>query len=101
MFRSMNTTEEANGASLAANWPGDDLDLLIVIATSLILILMILTTIVGGSYHHHFHHHGRVGECHQCHCYEGRLGWILTVHKAQSKVSEKKIRKTFPGAIPN
>jgi len=44
---SMNTTEEANGASLAANWPGDDLDLLIVIATSLILILMILTTIVG------------------------------------------------------
>jgi len=43
-----NTTEEVHdGASLDANWPGDDLDLLIVIATSLVLILMILTTIVG------------------------------------------------------
>ena len=55
-FRSMNMTEEGSGlevggslggGSLAADWPGDDLDLLIVIATSLILILMILTTIVG------------------------------------------------------
>ena len=49
--RSMNMTEEGSGSlgggSLAADWPGDDLDLLIVIATSLILILMILTTIVG------------------------------------------------------
>jgi len=49
---SMNMTEEGSGlevggGSLAADWPGDDLDLLIVIATSLILILMILTTIVG------------------------------------------------------
>ena len=52
-------TDEASGggASLAANWPGDDLDLLIVIATSLILILMILTTIVGGSYHSYCPHH--------------------------------------------
>ena len=53
-FRSMNMTEEGSGSlggggSLAADWPGDDLDLLIVIATSLILILMILTTIVGRS----------------------------------------------------
>ena len=43
------TDESSGGASLDANWPGDDLDLLIVIATSLILILMILTTIVGES----------------------------------------------------
>jgi len=59
MAWSMNTTEEEvgghpGGASLPENWPGDDLDLLIVIATSLILILMILTTIVGESFHSHF-----------------------------------------------
>ena len=68
--RSLNMTDEASGggASLAANWPGDDLDLLIVIATSLILILMILTTIVGGSSHCHCTHHFHWGHSLLAHC---------------------------------
>lgn len=44
----MNSTALAwDSSSLGPDWPGDDLDLAIVIATSLILVLMILTTIVG------------------------------------------------------
>ena len=40
-------TWEVEEATLGPDWPGDQLDVLIVIATSLILILMILTTIIG------------------------------------------------------
>jgi len=44
---STNMTWEVEEATLGPDWPGDQLDVLIVIATSLILILMILTTIIG------------------------------------------------------